>query len=565
MRFKSFVMAIFAVLAGAGVVYAAVAVLDPSFDTDGYVLFDGTQPPLEGADRFFDFEAIVRQSDGKLLLLASGIDDINIVRLNSNGSVDATYGVGGEVALAPLMVPGGAESLALDPAGRLLVMTGQALVRLNTNGTLDATFGGDGIVTLADLGFDLNTDNIEGRPVLDVDGGSHSILVIGSADDGMGPEAFVARITSTGVLDNAFGTNGIVRFADAEAPIFVDDKLIAIDSLDRIVYTYARFIDDGTGLVVDTVAGRMSDDGLQDGAFNTTVQATIDAQTPAGSNIEVADIAIQTGNRILVAGEVEDSDSVFLVRIAENGNLDTSFGVNGAADLGDPAEGALETAAERLVLDSGNIYFLLERDVGGASDENVLAVFSENGQLSNTFFSSDGFAVFDPDIFNNPEIAEVSLEDFLVQPDGRIALAGVAFDDMFGADPLVLRMLPSETMAPGGGGGEGSGGGGGGGCFIATAAFGSYLHPHVQSLRDFRDRHLLTNAPGRMFVNFYYTYSPPVASIIAQNEVLKAATRVVLTPVVAAVKYPLPTFGMLALVALGLMAACRRREAPIGT
>ena len=45
--------------------------------------------------------------------------------------------------------------------------------------------------------------------------------------------------------------------------------------------------------------------------------------------------------------------------------------------------------------------------------------------------------------------------------------------------------------------GSGSGGGGGGGCFIATAAYGSLLEPHVRILCKFRDQYLLTNGPGK--------------------------------------------------------------------
>jgi hypothetical protein len=30
-------------------------------------------------------------------------------------------------------------------------------------------------------------------------------------------------------------------------------------------------------------------------------------------------------------------------------------------------------------------------------------------------------------------------------------------------------------------------------------------------LRKFRDRYLLTNAPGKAFVRFYYKHSPPIA------------------------------------------------------
>ncbi len=81
--------------------------------------------------------------------------------------------------------------------------------------------------------------------------------------------------------------------------------------------------------------------------------------------------------------------------------------------------------------------------------------------------------------------------------------------------------------------------GGGGSCFIATAAYGSYFEPHVKVLRDFRDKYLLTNPIGRMFVNFYYKTSPPIAEFISKHESLRAVVRWILTPLVYAIKYPL--------------------------
>ncbi len=78
----------------------------------------------------------------------------------------------------------------------------------------------------------------------------------------------------------------------------------------------------------------------------------------------------------------------------------------------------------------------------------------------------------------------------------------------------------------------------GSGCFIATAAYGSYLHPQVQALRDFRDKYLLTNVPGRTFVALYYHMSPPVADFISRNETLRVLVRFLLTPIIFSVSNP---------------------------
>jgi len=73
---------------------------------------------------------------------------------------------------------------------------------------------------------------------------------------------------------------------------------------------------------------------------------------------------------------------------------------------------------------------------------------------------------------------------------------------------------------------------GGGGCFIATAAYGSPLHSHLNVLRSFRDKYLMRNKFGRSLIATYYKYSPFVANSIARYKPLKIAARIYLIPVI---------------------------------
>ena len=73
---------------------------------------------------------------------------------------------------------------------------------------------------------------------------------------------------------------------------------------------------------------------------------------------------------------------------------------------------------------------------------------------------------------------------------------------------------------------------GSGGCFIATAAFGTPMAAQVAILRQFRDRYLLSNDPGRKFVAWYYRHGPAAAHYIADKPLAKAAVRVALYPLI---------------------------------
>ena len=116
-----------------------------------------------------------------------------------------------------------------------------------------------------------------------------------------------------------------------------------------------------------------------------------------------------------------------------------------------------------------------------------------------------------------------------VSVSGRLYLGmNDEFPDGFGDNSGALTVIVGlEGSAP-----EPSPGGGTG-CFIATAAFNSYLDGRVETLRDFRDTYLVADGAGAGFVSLYYRLSPPVAEFIDAHPAMKPAVRVGLLPAVA--------------------------------
>lgn len=73
----------------------------------------------------------------------------------------------------------------------------------------------------------------------------------------------------------------------------------------------------------------------------------------------------------------------------------------------------------------------------------------------------------------------------------------------------------------------------GGFCFIATAVYGSPVHPLVYVFKAFRDTYLSKSQLGEKIISLYYHYSPTIADFIKNRPILKTLIAVLLVPVAA--------------------------------
>lgn len=285
-------------------------VLDGTFDSDGKVIISFNNIG------YSDFGyAVTVQSDGKIILAGSGRSDSNVqgfavARLNSDGTLDGTFGNSGKILTSVGNPYPWAQCIEVQPDGKILVggyseslssaPSCFSLVRYNTNGTLDNSFGVNGKVTTyfgggGSSGDDYDDDQARAM-ALQPDG---KIIMTGHSYLGFNTwnSAPLARYNSDGTLDNTFGDGGKVNVVYDN--FGCSAKAIVIQEDGKIVIAGSVNYNSG-GSDNDFMLSRYKTDGALDSSFgiNGLVITSLDSLQD-----NLRSIALQDDGKIVVSGE----------------------------------------------------------------------------------------------------------------------------------------------------------------------------------------------------------------------------------------------------------------------
>ncbi|MCX6928093.1 MAG: choice-of-anchor D domain-containing protein [Verrucomicrobia bacterium] len=422
--------------------YLADGTLDTSFGTSGKV--------TTSISPYSDYgRTVAVQSDGKILVAgefpSSGYTSIALVRYETNGTLDTTFGSGGKATNSFGFAFYG-RTVMLQSDGKILV-GGEAsahcadfgMVRFLADGSLDGTFGSGGLVT-TDIGT--NSCDYPQGAALQPDG---KILVAGYApglNGTNGNDFALVRYLVNGTLDTAFGNGGKVTTAIASGSGGDLGRSVAVQTDGKIVVA-GEF---GSG---DFVLVRYLADGTLDNSFGSGGKVTIAINNYGGY---ARSVAVQSDGKIVVAGYCfNGSDNDFAVaRYNANGTLDASFGTGGkmltAVGPGQDYGRSMIIQSDGRIAVAGSSYngtnndFALVRYIGSLAPEIVVE------QPAGTNLADGGASIG----FGTIVPGKPSFRAFTVRNAGTASLTGLALGKD-GVNPGDFRVdeLATTNLAPG--------------------------------------------------------------------------------------------------------------------
>ena len=398
---------------------AASDSLDTAFGTGGKVLTAiGTSGEIASD--------LGIQSDGKIVVAGYSYtisdNDFALVRYNTDGTLDATFGTGGKVTTAVGTSNDAASALGIQSDGKIVAAGSAAyqsisttydcaLVRYNTDGTLDTSFGTGGKVIDDPMGFSYVASALR----IQSDG---KIVVAGPRNDSSVVFALV-RYNTDGSLDTTFDTDG--RVLTDIVPNNSDKPTdLRIQSDGKIVVAGYSYYQDTS----DFALVRYNTDGTLDTSFGTGGKVTTDIGSGYASYDVANALGIQSDGKIVAAGG--SSSNFALVRYNTDGTLDTSFGTGGKVTT---AVGTSNDAAYALSIQSDGKIVAAGSSYNGSNNDFTIVRYNTDGTLD-TSFGTGGEVI----------TAIGSDDDYpyalSIQPDGKIVAAG---RDDSGGHPEISR------------------------------------------------------------------------------------------------------------------------------
>ncbi len=397
-------------------VQAAPGDLDTSFNApNGFLVRAG----------FFFSDVLIQPETGKILALGTSLSpdgspaSLILVRYNTDGTLDSSFGAGG-IATGPPM--SGATKMAFQSgkivcAGIMNDGLGQSLIaRFNPDGSLDTSFGQNGFAVHSEVPF--------GSVAIGPDG---SIVLVGAAISKGGQAAFgLGKLTSNGALDLTFGSGGVVINESGlafDVAVLGDGRILAAGSGDGNGFAVWRYNSNGT---LDTTFG--GGDGVGT------------ASLPAAA-VAVA-IAVQPDGRIVLAGgagihEAPPPSVAVLARFDSSGNLDASFN-GGTATTALPG---LSATFEAVAIQSDSAIVASGTASSSGMSQTLVSRFTPSG-MHDTSFGSGGNVITD---FPG---ANVDAPAVAIQSDGKIVIAGKVFSSFSDTSGLVARYNGDGAAPP---------------------------------------------------------------------------------------------------------------------
>jgi uncharacterized delta-60 repeat protein len=317
------------------------------------------------------------QNNGKIVF-AGQFDEYNsfdrdrAARVESNGLIDPSFTVGdgfNDVVRASAVQSDGKILFGGD-FSQFNNQSRNRILRLNANGSIDNSFAIGGGAGASVFAIAIQSD---GKIIIGGSFSSYNTTFIN----------YLVRVNPNGSVDNTFsigtGPNNSVR----DILVQPDGKIII-----------AGLFTSHNGNAANRIA-RLNSDGSFDNTFNIGT----------GANNLVNTIAIEPGNKLVIAGNFTSYNGSFINRIARlnpDGSLDNTFNVG---------TGANAFIIKILLQPDGKVFAMGDFITFNGQSRNRYARLNNDGSIDESFLITSG--------------ANTSVLSAVLQPDGKIVLGGL--------------------------------------------------------------------------------------------------------------------------------------------